>query len=175
MIITNEKKIYEKPETGQYIGIIADVVDLGKVATMFGEKKKVRVVWLLDKNDSEGNPFRVMSSVNQSLDERSDLYAIVAKVLGTAPDLSFETDLLLGRANALFVEREADKKDPTKIYANVKIIMPLPANAIVPKIPATFVRKQDQDKNKTAQAQPAQAAPAAVPPAQSAPAKEVAF
>lgn len=180
IIIEDKKKNYEKPDSGQFTGIIADVVELKNVQTKFGPKTKIRIVWLLDKNDSEGNPFRVMSQVNASINEKAELYKIVVAVTGAAPlaQPQFDVETLLGRVNVLFVVREKSQ-DGQSEFANVKAILPAPAGTVAPKIPATFVRHKDRDNNRqqstqqsTQQSQPAQQQQQA--PAQ-APAADVAF
>jgi hypothetical protein len=133
---------YEKPDTNTYVGVIADVVELFGVQTTYGIKNKIRIVWVLDKLDSQGKPLRVMRQVNAVLAERSDLYKIVTSILGQAPPArGFDTESLIGRANQLFVMKE---KTGDKEFANVKGIMPLPTGAVVPKIPADFTRAKDR-------------------------------
>lgn len=168
LIVNDNKKIFEKPDSGSFVGVIADVVDLGVVPTKFGNKAKVRIVWILGKpdgsgyaNDTEGNPFRVMSSVNATMNEKSDLFKLVRSILGAAPPVPYDVELLLGKSNMLFVVRETDgatKKD----YANVKGIVALPANVPALAIPANFVRSKDK-KDTRGQASAPAAAPAAAP------------
>ena len=148
MIIENNQKDFEKPDTGTFLGTIIDVVDLGKVQTTFNgqvrEKVKIRIVWVLDKTDSEGNPFRVMRQVNASMNEKAALYELVKGILGGAPPVPFDDETLIGRSNQLVIVKEPDLKTG-KVYANVKVILPLPAGAIPPQAPQGFVRS----KNKT--------------------------
>lgn len=154
---------YEKPDSNTYVGVIVDIVDLLNIQTTYGVKNKVRIIWLLDKNDSTGKPYRVMRQVNATLTERSDLYKIATQILGQAPPIrGFDTESLIGRANLLFVQKT--KAPNEKEYANVMGIMPLPAGAAIPKVPADFVRAKDRKPfvpNQPGQGQaPAQAAPA---------------
>ena len=152
LIVNDNKKIYEKPDSGSFVGVIADVVDLGLIPTKFGIKAKVRIVWVLGKadgsgyaNDTEGNPFRVMSSVNATLNEKSDLFKLVRSILGAAPPVPYDVEQLIGKSNMLFVVREIDEATK-KEYANVKGIVALPANIPALAIPATFVRSKDKQK-----------------------------
>jgi hypothetical protein len=160
-VINDNSKTFEKPNTGQFIGTIIDVVDLGKVKTMYGEKAKIRIVWVLDKNDSEGQPFRAIRQVNASVNEKSTLYEIVKSILGMAPPVPFDTEVLIGRSNQLFIVTEKDEKTG-KVFANVKIILPLPAGVTPPQAPAGFIRAKD----KPAQVPFAQSAARAVAPLQ---------
>src|ERR1700677_2525027 len=110
MLIDNNSKNFENPSTGTFLGTIIDVVDLGKIQTQWGEKVKIRIVWVLDKNDSEGNPFRVMRQVSASMNEKAALYELVKGVLGTAPPVPFDDQTLLGRSNQLVIVKESDAK-----------------------------------------------------------------
>ena len=143
MLIDNNSKNFENPSTGTFLGTIIDVVDLGKIQTQWGEKVKIRIVWVLDKNDSEGNPFRVMRQVSASMNEKAALYELVKGVLGTAPPVPFDDQTLLGRSNQLVIVKETDSKTGRE-FANVKVILPLPAGAIPPQAPAGFVRSKDR-------------------------------
>lgn len=150
MLISDNQKEFEKPKSGAYIGTVVDVVDLGKVATKFGEKVKVRIVWLLNSNDSTGKPYQVMSQVNANMNQRAALYTIIKDILGTPPPAgSFETENLIGKSNQLFIVTE--KAEDGKIYANVRGILPLPEGTPVFVVPVGFTR--DKDRVKTPQTQ----------------------
>ena len=187
LIVNDNKKQYEKPDSGAYNAVLVDTVDLGIVATKFGNKSKVRIVWVLGKIDgsgyavdSEGNPFRVMSELNATTNEKSDLFKLIRGVLGAAPPAGpFDVETLIGRNNQLFIVREKSQ-DGTKEYANVKGILPYPAGLAPLAIPAGFTRHKDRDKGqKTSTVLPsgaaasapvvASAAPTAAPVAAAAP------
>jgi hypothetical protein len=163
---------FENPKSGAYIGVIVDVAELLNVPGQYGTKNKVRIIWILDQKDSTGKPYRVMEQVNASINEKARLYDIAKGVLGVPPATkTFDTESLLGKANQLFVvvERSNDGKD----YAHVKGILPLPAGATVPAVPADFVRNKDKKPFTPAQATgatPGQANPAPTAVAVSAPA-----
>ena len=126
MIIDDNNKNFERPESGMFLGTIIDVVDLGKVTTQFGIKTKVRIVWVLDKNNSEGEPFRVIYQATASMNERAKLFEMVKSILGVAPSIPFDAEVLIGHSNQLYIVRETNavtKKD----FAAVKVVLPLPA------------------------------------------------
>lgn len=156
MLIESSNKNFENPETGRFNGTIVDVVDLGKKRNNFGEEKvRLRIVWVLNVNDSQGVPFRVMREVNATVADKpkkSALYEIVEGVTGRAPAVPFDTEVLINRANELIIVRETDTKTG-KVYANVKAILPLPAGVVPPSIPAGFVRAKDRPtgSNRVAQ------------------------
>lgn len=169
IIVTDNKKVYERPASGAYIGVVADVVDKGIVSTKFGEKAKVRFVWVLGKLDgtgyvldSEKKPIQVIAELNASVNEKSDMFKTIRGILGTAPTSPFDAEVLIGRSNQLFVVVEKSA-DGTKEYANVKGILPLPQGVSPLAIPADFVRFKDRKAVTTvASAAPvAQAAPIA--------------
>jgi len=145
MLVDNNNRVFENPNTGRFNGTIIDIVDLGKQKNSYGEEKvRLRVIWVLDAADSEGQPFRVMKTVNAVVTDqpkKSNLYEIAESVLGTAPSVPFDTDTLIGRSNELTIKREEDPKTK-KVYANIKAIMPLPQGVVGPAIPTGFVRDE---------------------------------
>ena len=147
MLVDSNSKNFEYPNTGRFNVTIIDIVDLGKQKNSYGEEKvRLRVIWVLDAADSEGQPFRVMKTVNAVVTDqpkKSNIYEIAESVLGTAPSVPFDTDTLIGRSNELTIKREEDPKTK-KVYANIKAIMPLPQGVVGPAIPQGFVRAQDR-------------------------------
>lgn len=161
MLIDSNQKVFENPDTGVFNGTIVDIVDLGPQQDKYGKTKvRLRVVWVLDKNDSEGRPFRAVRHVNAVITDKpkkSNLYEVVEGVLGTAPPVLFDTEALIGRSNELWIARETDPVTK-KVYANIKMINPLKPGVVPPPIPQGFVRDKDKRVNTIAQA----AAPAVV-------------
>jgi hypothetical protein len=162
LIVNDNKKEFEKPASGAYNGVLVDTADLGLIKTQFGDKMKVRFVWVLGKldgtgyaTDSEGKPFRVMSEMNQTTNEKSDLYKAIRGILGTPPPAGpYDVEQLIGRNNQLFIVLEPSK-DGTKMYANVKGILPYPATLTPLAIPADFVRLKDKKDNRGQMSTPA--------------------
>src|SRR5579872_218599 len=161
MLVDSATKVYEKPETGVYDAVVADIVNLGIITGKFGPKPKVRIVYLLTAKDSEGNNFRVMQQVTASMFDKSKLFGIVKDILGAVPELSgptgsFELENLIGRNVQLVVSK--DTAPDKKVYANVKAIMPAKVSFVVPP---TFTRDKDRkDKNASATTSAQTAAPA---------------
>ena len=52
MMVTNTAKVFEKPESGIFHGILADIVELKDVKTVYKGVEKVqdcvRFIWILD-------------------------------------------------------------------------------------------------------------------------------
>ncbi len=142
-----DQKEFEHPEDGQYIGVIADVIDLGEVETGFGVKPRVRIVYLLDANDSEGNPFRVVSTYTASLHEKANLRKALKSILGADVSGQFDLEELLGINNQLVVTT-TEKDD--KVYTNIVAILKAPKGSPRLAIPDDFVRYQDKQKKQAA-------------------------
>jgi len=165
-----QNSTYEQPDSGIFIGVVADVVDLYGIKTKFGEKNKVRIVWILDKNNSQGKPYHAVLQKNGTMHEKGDLFKAVRAILGTNPPVIQNTEqlaeLLIGKGNQLFIMKE--KNEQGKEFSNIKGINSLPPGAVVPKIPIDFVRAKD--KKPYVPGQPGTAAtpgqPAQAPPQQ---------
>ena len=147
-----DQKEFEHPEDGQYLGVIADVIDLGEVETGFGVKPRVRIVYLLDANDSEGNPFRVVSTYTASLHEKANLRKALKQILGADVSGQFDLEELLGINNQLVVTT-TEKDD--KVYTNIVAILKAPKGSPRMAIPDDFVRYQDKQKKQSAPAKKA--------------------
>src|SRR6266403_4630335 len=101
MLVNSTSKVFEKPKSGLYRGVLADVVDLGPITRVYKGKTRVapevRLVWVLNSKDSEGNNFRVMRQVTASMSEKANLFGIVRDVLLTTPSIPFELETLIGK------------------------------------------------------------------------------
>ena len=163
------QKEYEKPEAGLFDGILADIVYIKDKMTSFGPKNIARFVWILSAKDKEGNQFRVMREVNQSLDEKAHMFGLVRDIRnGTPPPVPFELDDLLGAQNQLVVTRTqgvSKKTGKPVMYANVANVLPAKPGVTV-TVPQGFVR----DRDKVRGSRPAPAATAVSAPATAAPA-----
>lgn len=167
----NQNSTFEQPDSGIFIGIVADVVDLYGIKTKFGEKNRVRIVWILDKNNSQGKPYHATLTKNASMHENADLFKAVRAILGTNPPVVQNTEqlaqLLIGKPSQLFLMKEPNAQG--KEFTNVKGISLLPPGAVVPKIPTDFVRAKDKKAFVPGQGGAVAATPFAAAPGQSAP------
>ena len=163
MLFDNNSKPYEVPKTGYFVGVLADIVDVGEVLTAFGKKFQTRFVWLLDQNDSEGKPYQAVWQMSATLfagPPESKLHGVVKAILGTAPPIPFDGEALIGKSSLLYIENIKTSKG--KDFAKIISILPLMSGQKPMTIPAGYVRNQDKPK-KT---QPGPMAPVAatIPP-----------
>lgn len=155
MLVTDTGgKEFEKPKSGIYNGTIIDVIDLGLVKSknpQFPDPKvRIRIVWVLGQTpggptalDTEGKPFRVIEQPTAKISSGgvrpSRLYEICVGVLGTEPPVPFDTEVLIGKSNQLFLTQEGE-------FVNIKGFLPLPAGSVAPVAPAGFLRAKDKPK-----------------------------
>jgi hypothetical protein len=135
-------KTYEKPASGQYHGVLADIVDLGMVTTTFNNQTKtqpmVRFVWILDVNGKDGKPLQVQQRFNvTSLHEKSNVYKVLKQIIGAPPQPNMDIETLIGQTRYLWINTEA--KPDGKEFANIMGILPPQAGKVVP-VPADYVR-----------------------------------
>src|ERR1700676_1687564 len=148
MFTTKEGKDFEKPQTGMYHGVLADIVDLGLVTTTYNGQTKtqpmVRFVWVLNQNGQDGKPLSVTGRFNNNLHEKSNLYKSVKQILNAAPPLTLNPESLIGQVRKLFIQRTTEGEgQQKKDFANILGISPADAGVTL-TIPSDYVR----DKNK---------------------------
>jgi hypothetical protein len=164
MLVNSNTKVFEKPTSGLFLGVLADIVDLGLVRNKkFGNvQPMVRLVWILNSKDKEGNYFRVMRQVTASLSEKANLFGIVRDITGKKPEVPFELETLIGTNSQLVISTETTADG--KVYANIKaILLPQPGTQHF-AVPSGFVRNKDSKTNTAqGQTQPAPANSVAAP------------
>ena len=131
---------WELPEDGSYLGVLADVIFLGPVATAYGVKDKVQLVWLLDAFDAEGNQFRVSSFYNANLCEKSNLRKDMKIIMGFDVGETYDVDQAIGANKQLVIQQSTSGE---KTYANIVAILSAKGKQI--GIPEDFERKIDRD------------------------------
>ena len=158
-------KTYEKPDSGQYHAVLADIVDLGLVTSTYQGQTKtfpaVRFVWILDRLGKDGKPLQVQQRFNvTSLHEKSNVYKTLKMILGAPPAQNLDIESLIGQTRLLWIQKET--KADNKEFANIMGILPAqvsPATGqqIVVPIPADFIRDKFKPKTQPGpQGQPVQ-------------------
>lgn len=142
----NAGKDFEKCSEGLHSAVLADVVELFDVLTKFGLKDRIRLVWIVNENDTEGRPKRVFETFNRSLHESASLTERVQKLTSLPiATVAQDLDVLIGTQKKLVIQHNIDKQDPNKIYANIEGTMAADPKVVV-RIPADFVRDKDKPK-----------------------------
>lgn len=154
------KKEYEKPDSGLFHGVLADIVDMGIVSTVFQGQTKtypaIRFVWILNVNGKDGKPLSVSRRYNVSnFHEKSNIYKDLKMILGVPPDLNRDTETYIGTVRKLWINREKSI-DGTKDYANIQGYLPADPGVII-VAPADFIRDKYRPKTVAGpQGQPVQ-------------------
>ncbi len=159
MIIEPGGKKFEKPDAGAFVGTVIDVIDLGLVPSKNPKfpdaKNRTRVVWVLDKNDSEGKPYVIIEQPPTRMNDggggskKSRLYEIWEGILQHAPAVPYETEDLIGKSNLLYLVKDGE-------FVKIAGFMPVPYGKTAPVAPTGFVRDKDDPKKRAARLAKAQ-------------------
>jgi hypothetical protein len=122
LYVGGRSKQFEIVDEGECNAVLGAVQDLGEVMGQYGMRPKVRLVWVSDQCDSEGNQKIVLQSVTNSLHEKSTLGKVVKAMTGYQPPDNGEFDLepLVGKQQKLVIEH-SDSDGRT--YANVTMVL----------------------------------------------------
>lgn len=154
------KKEYEKPESGLHHAVLADIVELGNVTTVYQGQSKTfpaaRFVWILNVLGKDGKQLQVSKRYNISnFHEKSNVYKDLKEILGQSPNPATDIDAYIGIVRKLWISREKSE-DGQKDFANIKGYLPVDPGVEV-KIPAGFVREKFRPKTQAGpQGQPVQ-------------------
>jgi hypothetical protein len=153
IIDINAKKDYEKVSEGVHIGVLADIVDLGMQPSQYGEKHKVRLVWLTDEVDSQGYTKRAFETYTFSLHEKADLRKRLEPIAKenkiTIPSSGkFDVDVFIGVNRQLVIQHNENQKGD--VFANVSSTLALKPDMYKLSIPADFKRKDTSNGSKPA-------------------------
>ena len=145
----NAKKEYEKLSEGVHVGVLADIVDLGIQPSQYGDKHKVRFVWLTDEEDSEGYTKRAFETFTLSpqclthekagLRKRLEPIAKENKIVLPTSG-KFDLDVFIGVNRQLVIQHNENAKGD--VFANVSSTLPLKPGMQKISIPADFKRKE---------------------------------
>jgi hypothetical protein len=157
-VTPTQGKDFEPLSEGIHTLILADVVDLGMEQTPWGNKPKVRFVYLADEADEEGFTKRVFEKFTASLHEKSSLRARVEEILGRPLNeqelkTGLDDNTIIGCQKKAVIEHNEGKAG--KVFANVKAIIKGKASGL--SIPTDFVRAKDKNKQPGANTQSAAA------------------
>jgi hypothetical protein len=138
------QKEYPLASEGAVMIVLADVEDIGMKETRNGFKPHVRLTWVIDEQDGDGNFFVIRREFTNSLHENSFLYPVVKDILGKVPPVPYDLELLIGKFNiGVIKHNEATTgRSKGKTFANIETILkPKPGTSFA--VPADFVRGKD--------------------------------
>ena len=170
-------KTYERPESGLFHGVLADIVDLGPVTTSYQGQTKtfpaVRFIWILNVLGKDGKPLSVSKRYNVSnFHEKSNVYKDLKMILNAPPELTRDIETYIGLTRKIWISRDKSA-DGTKDFANIMGYLPAdPGVAVLP--PPDFIRAKfraqqtagPQGQSVQTYAQPPQQAPQYTQPVQ---------
>jgi hypothetical protein len=141
----NGGKEFPIASEGLVLIVLADVEDIGMVMTeKFGPKPQVRLTWVVDEKDPEGNYFVIRRAFTNSLHENSLLYPVVKDMLGKVPPTPYDLELLIGRVNYGVLKQSVSTKGASagKTFTNiVSFLAAKPGQTFA--VPSDFVRGKD--------------------------------
>jgi len=131
-----ENKTYTPAPSGTHQAVCVDVIDIGLKPNMFREgamQHKIDIAWQLPELRDDGKRHVVFKRYTLSLNDKATLRHDLESWRGkqfTAEELEngFDMDKLYGVNCLVGIKHEADRNDPSKIYANISAILPLPKN-----------------------------------------------
>ncbi len=131
---------------GLHHAVCVDVVDLGIVASMYGDKHKVRIVWQIEEQNDKLRRFTARKQYNLSLHEkatlRKDLEAWRGRKFTEAELDEFDLEKLI-TANCQ-IQVVHSLSDEGSVFANVQAVVPAPKN-VAKLLPLEYTREQDRD------------------------------
>jgi hypothetical protein len=141
----NGGKEFPIASEGLALIVLADVEDIGVVMTeKYGPKPQVRLTWVVDEKDEEGNYFVIRRAFTNSLSETALLYPVVKDILGKVPPVPYDLELMIGRVNLGLIKHNVSTKGVSKgkKFANIdSILTAKPGQTLA--IPSDFVRGKD--------------------------------
>src|SRR5580765_7222749 len=132
---------------GLHLAVLADVEDMGIQNSVYGQKHNLRLVFLVDEKDTQGEPLRVTDICTASSHPDSKLTKYARALLAGDPGDDLETEDLLGRC--CWLETELKPNTKGKPYAHVVNSTPLRGDEPGLAIPLTFQRAENRPPRTT--------------------------
>ena len=144
----SDSTAFEVPEPGYCIAYCQDVLNLGRVKSIWkGEERnpnKHRLFFLTEERDSHGNRMGVRRDFTSLLTQNANLTKVVAALVGnlTAEEKKlFDLDKLIGKPCQLqIINVEKDGRT----YANIETVLPFPTGMKPPQVDPNYIRVQDR-------------------------------
>lgn len=148
----------ELAPAGTYAAVILDIIDLfGVQRPKFQnpqEKETLDVTrFLFGFQGQDGRYYKIQTrEMRISGNTKAKLYQFLQGILGTPPKYGWDYCSLVGKSAMITVMHQQGRKDPSKTYAGIASVAPLPqmlANAVPPI--AAFNYKREQAQGQTPQ------------------------
>ncbi len=175
----------ELPPAGTFCAVVLDIIDLfGVQRPKFenpAEKETLDVTrFLFGFQGQDGRFYKIQTrEMRISGNSKSKLFQFLTGMLGHPPRYGWDYCELRGRPAMITVMHQQGRKDPTKMYAGIASVAPLPhqlQHAVPPIAAFNYVREAQQGNPPSAQfpqAAPHSPAPAPAIPQQGYPAQVV--
>lgn len=135
--------VYELPDVGQHIAVLADEVDMGweenKIEPSKGPKHMNKLVFLTDQVGKNGRLIPVTKKLNLTRHRTGDLIKYITAFNHPAPitpATSWDTATYIGCCVGVLISHNA-----AGTWANIDSVFPLPKNAQRLSIPIGYTRK----------------------------------
>jgi hypothetical protein len=115
------------------------VQDLGLIETSYGQKEKVRLIWVTAHKNERGENITVQGTYTRSLHEKSALAKAIKGITGSVPQ-KLDLEALIGTCSQLVIQHN---ENDGRVYANVSLI--LKTNETM-AIPATYKSRDARRK-----------------------------
>ena len=137
------------PKGGPFAAVCVDMQYMGLVQTQFGDKEKIRYIFLTSETMKDGRPFWVSHMMNLTLSamkgKESTLYKFLLAWLGKPPVTeaapAFDFASMVGKPCLLTIVHSTSGD---RTYANINTIMPLMKGQTAPPT-AGYERRYDKD------------------------------
>ena len=147
LLARRPQRSYALAPAGTHAAVCVDVQNLGLVATSYGAKHKVRLIWQLEAfDDASGRRVEVARLYTLSLHERAALRQDLERWRGkkftdAELDAGFDLEKLLGVNCQVLVSHSLSDNGTT--YANVDSVLPA-VKGVAKLVALDFIRLKDR-------------------------------
>ena len=150
---TSGFQVDELPPAGTFCGVILDIIDLFQVQRPKfenpSEKETLDVTrFLFGFQGQDGRLYKIQTrEMRISGNSKSKLFQFLTGLLGHPPKYGWDYCELRGRPAMITVMHQQGRKDPTKTYAGIASVAPLPyqlQGAVPPMAAFNYVRDPQQ-------------------------------
>jgi len=166
---TSGFQVDELPPAGTFCGVILDIIDLFQVQRPKfenpNEKETLDVTrFLFGFQGQDGRNYKIQTrEMRISGNSKSKLFQFLTGLLGHPPKYGWDYCELRGRPAMITVMHQQGRKDPTKTYAGIASVAPLP-HQLLGAVPPVAAFNYVRDPLQGAQGAPVQPPVQSLPP-----------